>query len=60
SDATNYLGYTLETGELRTTDLDRAIACYRLAASMGNQTAADNLKRLSKQATDVSTAGHCY
>ncbi|WP_122679731.1 tetratricopeptide repeat protein [Pseudomonas viridiflava] len=60
SDATNYLGYTLETGELRTTDLDRAIACYRLAASMGNQTAADNLKRLSKQASDVSTAGHCY
>ena len=60
SDATNYLGYALETGELKTMDLDRAIACYRLAARLGNQTAADNLKRLSKEAASVSTTDHCY
>ncbi|RMP68384.1 hypothetical protein ALQ18_01603 [Pseudomonas marginalis pv. marginalis] len=59
-DATNYLGYSFEKGELVTHDLSRAVACYRLAAAKGNQAAANNLNRLNTQTTDVISVSSCY
>jgi hypothetical protein len=59
-DATNYLGHSFETGELVTHDISRAGACYRLAAAKGNQAAANNLNRLTKQTTDMNNVSSCY
>ncbi|MBX8595962.1 sel1 repeat family protein [Pseudomonas cichorii] len=59
-DATNYLGYTFERGELATKDVSRAMACYSLVAEKGNQTAADNLKRLKAQGADTVVTSNCY
>ncbi|MDO7930429.1 sel1 repeat family protein [Pseudomonas lijiangensis] len=59
-DAINYLGYTFERGELTTKDVPRAMACYRLAADKGNQTAAMNVERLKTQVADMTAARNCY
>lgn len=58
TDAMNYLGYSFETGELATKNLSRALACYRLAADKGNDTALNNLNRLKARAAEAS--GNCY
>ncbi|ANI63259.1 tetratricopeptide repeat protein [Pseudomonas sp. GR 6-02] len=60
ADALNYLGYSFEDGVLVTKDMSRAIACYRLAADKGNDTAVRNLKRLNKQSTDATKSSYCY
>ncbi|MCV4283382.1 tetratricopeptide repeat protein [Pseudomonas capsici] len=59
-DAINYLGYVFEEGKWGTKDVPKAMACYRLAADKGNQTAATNVQRLKTQAADLTTASHCY
>lgn len=59
-DATNYLGYSFETGELATKDMSRALACYRLAADKGNETAVNNLNRLKTQTSEATKASFCY
>ncbi|GFM77018.1 MULTISPECIES: tetratricopeptide repeat protein [Pseudomonas] len=59
-DAINYLGYVFEDGKWGTKDVPRAMACYRLAADKGNQTAATNVQRLKTQAADLTIASHCY
>ncbi|MHC3825333.1 tetratricopeptide repeat protein [Pseudomonas sp. G3-19] len=60
-DAMNYLGYSFEEGRLVTKDMSRALACYRLAADKGNDTAAGNLKRLHAQDAAASTkTSYCY
>ncbi|CAI8922802.1 MULTISPECIES: tetratricopeptide repeat protein [Pseudomonas] len=57
-DAMNYLGYSFETGGLVTRDLSRALACYRLAADKGNETALKNFNRLKAQSAEASS--YCY
>jgi hypothetical protein len=59
-DAINYLGYSFEEGALKTKDMSRAVACYRLAADKGNETAMRNLKRLKMQSADAIPASYCY
>lgn len=59
-DATNYLGYSFETGELATKDMSRALACYRLAAEKGNDTAVRNFNRLKTQIAETTKASYCY
>jgi TPR repeat protein len=59
-DATNYLGYSFETGELATKDMARALACYRLAADKGNEAAANNFNRLETQTAAATKASYCY
>lgn len=59
-DATNYLGYSFEKGELSTMDISRALACYRLAADKGNDTAANNFNRLKTQTPEATKASYCY
>jgi TPR repeat protein len=58
--AMNYLGYSFEEGRLITKDMSRALACYRLAADQGNDTAIRNVKRLSTQNADATKASYCY
>ncbi|QAY83489.1 tetratricopeptide repeat protein [Pseudomonas arsenicoxydans] len=58
--AMNYLGYSFEEGRLVTKDMSRALACYRLAAGKGDDTAVGNLKRLNAQNADVTKASYCY
>ncbi|MBY8935221.1 MULTISPECIES: tetratricopeptide repeat protein [Pseudomonas] len=58
TDAMNYLGYSFETGGLVTLDLSRALACYRLAADNGNETALKNFNRLKAQSAEDSS--YCY
>ncbi|MEO6677549.1 MAG: sel1 repeat family protein [Pseudomonas sp.] len=58
--AMNYLGYSFEEGRLVTRDLSRALACYRLAADKGDDTAIGNLKRLNAQNVNVTPVGNCY
>lgn len=61
ADAMNYLGYSFETGELVAKDLSKALACYRLAADKGNDSALNNLNRLKTQAAEANQASsHCY
>ncbi|RON04011.1 tetratricopeptide repeat protein [Pseudomonas brassicacearum] len=60
ADALNYLGYSFEDGVLVTKDMSRALACYRLAADKGNDTAVRNLKRLNTQNVDATKASYCY
>ncbi|MDN3218810.1 tetratricopeptide repeat protein [Pseudomonas nunensis] len=59
-DAMNYLGYSFEDGVLVTKDLSRALACYRLAADKGNDTAVRNLNRLKTQSSEGTRASYCY
>lgn len=58
--AMNYLGYSFEEGRLVTKDMSRALACYRLAADQGNDTAIRNVKRLNTQNADATKASYCY
>ncbi|GFM80205.1 lipoprotein [Pseudomonas cichorii] len=59
-DATNYLGYAFEQGEFSARDVSRAMACYRLAADKGNETAAANAQRLKAQVADIPMHSSCY
>lgn len=60
TDAIIYLGSTFEKGNLGTTDLPRALACYQLASDKGSPYAPDNVKRLTSQKIESAEVGKCY
>ncbi len=54
----NYLGFSFESGQLGTTDMSRALACYQLSADKGSPQGSDGVKRLVSQGSDIK-ASHC-
>jgi uncharacterized protein YecT (DUF1311 family) len=59
TDAMNYLAHALESGELGTKDMSRALACYQLSADKGSQQGINGVKRLVALGTELIKAGHC-
>ncbi|MGF6111147.1 tetratricopeptide repeat protein [Pseudomonas frederiksbergensis] len=60
ADGANTVGEYFETGKLVTKNINRAIACYQLAAQRGNSDAINNLERIKQREAAIPQPSYCY